>query len=78
MCSFFCLLNLVTNSKQTILHLAVSNNQGPETFFLLLSQPHVSLESKNKLGDTVSDLVKRNTVYEDLCYAFSEAATNLK
>lgn len=71
-------ITAVTNSKQTALHLAVSNNQGPETLYLLLSQPGVPVyEMKNHLGDTVFDLIQRNTPHGDICYPFSEPATCL-
>ncbi|CAH8556894.1 unnamed protein product [Schistosoma turkestanicum] len=71
-------LNALTNSGQTALHLAVSNNQGPETLYLLMAQPGAPVYGVvNKLGDEVADIVKRNTPYGDVCYAFSEPATNL-
>ncbi|XP_018652671.1 putative fetal globin-inducing factor [Schistosoma mansoni] len=71
-------LNALTNSGQTALHLAVSNNQGPETLYLLIAQPGAPVYGvRNKLGDEVADIVKRNTPYGDICYAFSEPATNL-
>ncbi|KAK4468138.1 hypothetical protein MN116_008304 [Schistosoma mekongi] len=71
-------LNALTNSRQTPLHLAVSNNQGPETLYLLMAQPGAPVYGvRNKLGDEVADIVKRNTPYGDICYAFSEPAVNL-
>ncbi|GAA53444.1 hypothetical protein CSKR_111075 [Clonorchis sinensis] len=71
-------LNAVTNSNQTALHLAVSNNQSPETLYFLLSQPNASVYGiRNQLGDTVADLIERNTPYSDLCYVFSEHVTQL-
>ncbi|CAI2731490.1 unnamed protein product [Schistosoma spindalis] len=71
-------LNALTNSGQTALHLAVSNNQGPETLYLLMAQPGAPVYGvRNKLGDEVADIIKRNTPYGDVCYAFSEPATNL-
>ncbi|KAA3671825.1 ankyrin repeat domain-containing protein 49 [Paragonimus westermani] len=71
-------LNATTNSNQTPLHLAVSNSQTPETLYVLLSQPNISVYGiRNKLGDSVADLIIRNTQYADLCFAFSEAATSL-
>lgn len=68
----------VTNSNQTPLHLAVSNNQGPETLMFLMSLPQTSLQQvRNKLGDTVEDLILRNTPYSELCHPFSQCATQL-
>ncbi|VDP81155.1 unnamed protein product [Echinostoma caproni] len=68
----------VTNSNQTPLHLAVSNNQGPETLIFLMSIPQTSLRQvRNKLGDTVEDLILRNTPYTNLCHAFGQSATQL-
>ncbi|KAA0185993.1 hypothetical protein FBUS_10634, partial [Fasciolopsis buskii] len=70
--------NALTNSNQTPLHLAVSNNQGPETLMFLMSLPQTSLQQvRNKLGDTVEDLILRNTPYSELCHPFSQCATQL-
>ncbi|CAH8860780.1 unnamed protein product [Trichobilharzia szidati] len=70
--------NALTNSKQTPLHLAVTNNQGPETLYLLMAQPGAPVYGvRNKLGDEVADIIKKNSPYGDVCYAFSEPATNL-
>ncbi|CAH8571030.1 unnamed protein product [Heterobilharzia americana] len=71
-------LNALTNSKQTALHLAISNNQGPETLYLLMAQPGAPVYGvRNQLGDEVADIIKKNSPYGDVCYAFSEPATNL-
>ncbi|KAL3316834.1 hypothetical protein Ciccas_004513 [Cichlidogyrus casuarinus] len=71
----------VTESEQCALHLAASNNQTLETVAYLLSLPGIAelvCDMENRAGDTVADILRRNSPHAFVTQAFTPSVRTLK
>ncbi|XP_034236689.1 ankyrin repeat domain-containing protein 49-like [Thrips palmi] len=59
-------VNPLTNGGQTPLHLASSHAEARETLFLLLSNPKISVNIRNKAGELAYDIAHRHCKYYKL------------
>lgn len=63
-------VNPLTNGGQTPLHLASSHPEARETLYLLLTNPKISINIRNKTGELAYDIAHRHCKYYklfDLC-----------